>query len=449
MCCANSVSRATTWRSSSTDSGGVAGLVTIEDVLEQIVSDIEDEYDFDETEDNIRLDKSGRYRVKARTEFADFNAAFGFRLAVGDADTIGGLILSKTRARAEAGNGRSILAGCACACCARTVAASTPCWSEPLPPVRRRDPCEAIRGNPVASLRRWCSALPLSPPLRRLPGIRWPGWPAAILPPAVAGGFAAGRPDARFRLRPWLFLTGTSWSGVNVCLRRTASCLPGWLLRSSAPTFLALFPALVGASSMRLRRAHFVTDATAFAALWVFARMAARLAVLGFPWLALGYSQSPPSPLAGYAPIVGVYGVTLVTLLVGAAFAELLRRWFASPCAGRSRVACRVPGRCYLPSRCWWVAFRSPNSAGANRAESRWWFPAAGQCAAGSQAAAGKTPESLAIYGRLMHDHPATLTVLPETAIPTFLDTLPRHYLEGLPITPWRSVGYPLRHCRR
>ena len=57
--------------------GGVAGLVTIEDVLEQIVGDIEDEYDFDETEDNILLDRNGLYRVKAQTEIADFNDTFG------------------------------------------------------------------------------------------------------------------------------------------------------------------------------------------------------------------------------------------------------------------------------------------------------------------------------------------------------------------------------------
>jgi len=73
--------------------GGVAGLVTIEDVLEQIVGDIEDEYDFDEAHDNIRLDSAGRYRVKARTEIADFNHAFGTRFADDAFDTIGGLVL--------------------------------------------------------------------------------------------------------------------------------------------------------------------------------------------------------------------------------------------------------------------------------------------------------------------------------------------------------------------
>ena len=57
--------------------GGVAGLVTIEDVLEQIVGDIEDEYDFDETEDNIIEEAPGRWRVKATTEIEDFNEQFG------------------------------------------------------------------------------------------------------------------------------------------------------------------------------------------------------------------------------------------------------------------------------------------------------------------------------------------------------------------------------------
>ncbi len=75
--------------------GGVCGLVTIEDVIEQIVGDIEDEFDFDETEDNILADKNGRFRVKAVTEIADFNERFGTRFADDDHDTIGGLVLSR------------------------------------------------------------------------------------------------------------------------------------------------------------------------------------------------------------------------------------------------------------------------------------------------------------------------------------------------------------------
>jgi magnesium and cobalt transporter len=75
--------------------GGVAGMVTIEDVLEQIVGDIEDEYDFDETEDNILRDLNGRYRVKALTEIADFNEALGTDLSDEEFSTIGGLVVSK------------------------------------------------------------------------------------------------------------------------------------------------------------------------------------------------------------------------------------------------------------------------------------------------------------------------------------------------------------------
>lgn len=76
--------------------GGVAGLITIEDVLEQIVGDIEDEYDFDEAEDNILAIKDGvhglRWRVKALTEIEQFNAELDANFSDEDVDTIGGLV---------------------------------------------------------------------------------------------------------------------------------------------------------------------------------------------------------------------------------------------------------------------------------------------------------------------------------------------------------------------
>jgi len=75
--------------------GGVAGLVTIEDVLEQIVGDIEDEYDFDEVDDNIVQEKGGQFRVKAVTEIEDFNEKFGTDFSDDEFDTIGGLVLKR------------------------------------------------------------------------------------------------------------------------------------------------------------------------------------------------------------------------------------------------------------------------------------------------------------------------------------------------------------------
>jgi hemolysin (HlyC) family protein len=73
--------------------GGVSGLITIEDVLEQIVGDIEDEFDLDDSGANILLTRDGRYRVKATTSLEDFNAAFATGCATDDADTIGGFVI--------------------------------------------------------------------------------------------------------------------------------------------------------------------------------------------------------------------------------------------------------------------------------------------------------------------------------------------------------------------
>jgi magnesium and cobalt transporter len=73
--------------------GGVSGMVTIEDVLEQIVGDIADEYDFDEDEDNIIRQDDAHWRIKADTEIADFNEAMGAQFSDEECDTVGGLVL--------------------------------------------------------------------------------------------------------------------------------------------------------------------------------------------------------------------------------------------------------------------------------------------------------------------------------------------------------------------
>ncbi|MBL7004083.1 MAG: CBS domain-containing protein [Gammaproteobacteria bacterium] len=74
--------------------GGVAGLITIEDVLEQIVGDIDDEHDDDEEVD-IREHGLGRYSVRALTPLTDFNQYFGLNLQSENSETIGGFVASK------------------------------------------------------------------------------------------------------------------------------------------------------------------------------------------------------------------------------------------------------------------------------------------------------------------------------------------------------------------
>jgi len=74
--------------------GGVAGLVTIEDVLEQIVGEIADEYDI---EDDVMImpRDGGEYVIKALVTLADFNTRLNSRLAHEEIDTVGGLVMSR------------------------------------------------------------------------------------------------------------------------------------------------------------------------------------------------------------------------------------------------------------------------------------------------------------------------------------------------------------------
>jgi magnesium and cobalt transporter len=72
--------------------GGVSGLLTIEDVLEQIVGDIGDEYDVDEVE-GIHKEAERTFAVPALTRIEEFNDVFDTRFSDEEADTIGGLVL--------------------------------------------------------------------------------------------------------------------------------------------------------------------------------------------------------------------------------------------------------------------------------------------------------------------------------------------------------------------
>ncbi|MBW7903921.1 MAG: apolipoprotein N-acyltransferase [Rhodocyclaceae bacterium] len=221
------------------------------------------------------------------------------------------------------------------------------------------------------------------------------------------------------------FGVGTSWVYVSLSV---FGGLPPALAGVATALFcagLALFPALAGAAFVRWRRPGFAAEAARFAGLWMLCEWLRGWLFTGFPWLSLGYSQAPPSPLAGYAPLLGVYGLSLLAALLGACIAEAGRRAFAAP--GRL-VWPLLPAALLLAGGALLGVLRWSEPSGApvkvallqgNVPQEMKWRPE-------------KLHDSLAVYDALMRAHPATLTVLPETAVPAFLGELPPHYLERL-----------------
>jgi magnesium and cobalt transporter len=90
--------------------GGVSGLVTIEDVIEQIVGDIDDEYDIEEDDQNIRKEAEHQFAVRGVTRLEEFNEYFGTHLQDGDFDTVAGLVM-KTLGRLPRRGEAVMLAG--------------------------------------------------------------------------------------------------------------------------------------------------------------------------------------------------------------------------------------------------------------------------------------------------------------------------------------------------
>ncbi len=73
---------------------GVAGLVTIEDVIEEIIGEIEDEHDLEEDETNINIHDNDRYTIKALTPINEFNDYFNTNIGDDEYDTVSGLVLN-------------------------------------------------------------------------------------------------------------------------------------------------------------------------------------------------------------------------------------------------------------------------------------------------------------------------------------------------------------------
>jgi len=236
-----------------------------------------------------------------------------------------------------------------------------------------------------------------------------------------------------------LFGTGVSWVYVSL---HDFGMMPAPLAAVGTVAFcaiLALYPAAAGWCLVRLRPGRPAGAALAFSALWTLFEWLRGWVFTGVPWLAIGYSQAG-SPLAGFAPVAGVYGVSFATALgSGLLYLLLSGRW-------RTRVVCAVAlvlvfGAGHLFRQISWTM---PQGAPVQVALLQGNIPQDLKFQTGRYAA------TLATYRRLIAASRARLIVLPETAIPRFLDAVDPEYLKDIARTAVERnadvlIGVPIR----
>ena len=219
------------------------------------------------------------------------------------------------------------------------------------------------------------------------------------------------------------FLCGVSWVYVSLSV---FGGMPWWLAGPAAFLFctvMALFPMAAGWAFKRWQPDSLWRQALLFAALLAAGDWVRSWLFTGFPWLALGYSQTPPSPLAGFAPLLGVFGLSALLALCAA----LLLRWRI----GLATLAVLCATGYGLRQIAWTTPQGAPISVAliqGNIPQEMKFRPEA-------------FIRTLNLYRDLIDANPAQLTLLPETAFPVFLDQLPEAFIDALKGLASREQG--------
>ncbi|MFZ5464398.1 MAG: apolipoprotein N-acyltransferase [Pseudomonadota bacterium] len=217
------------------------------------------------------------------------------------------------------------------------------------------------------------------------------------------------------------FLAGVSWVYVSLHQFGGMAAPLAAIATVLFCAYLALFPALAGWLYGRLRAGHWLADALLAAAAWTGAKWLRGWLFTGFPWLALGYAQTPPSPLAGLAPLAGVFGVGFASVLIAALIATAWQARRRLPWSAAAIAAVAALG--FALGRVEWTRpVGEPLEVSllqGNIEQSLKWKPE-------------RLRQSMDAYLRLAQAHPARLVVLPETALPLLFDQVPPDYLQAL-----------------
>jgi apolipoprotein N-acyltransferase len=247
---------------------------------------------------------------------------------------------------------------------------------------------------------------------------------------ATAIGYAAGL---------GLLTAGTSWVYVSLHDYGGMSMPVAAVSTFTFSAIYAVCPAIAGAVVHRLAMPAALKLLMLFPAAWALADWMRGWLFTGFPWLALGYSQVPASPLGGYSPVVGVYGVSLASAFVAACVALIYLRVAERGASEHlSRMKRLRSAAASTPALLGTVVVLCGVALGTIE-----WTKPIGTSPTRVSLIQGNIPQdlkwrpekaldTLSRYLELTRSSQADLIVLPETALPMFDVNLPQGYLTRL-----------------
>jgi len=256
------------------------------------------------------------------------------------------------------------------------------------------------------------------------------GWFLLIFPSLAGLLYLIDRASApRVFMLGWLFGlgffgVGVSWVYVSMAVY---GGMPPWLAAFAVFLFcgtLALFPATAAWATARYSAPGLSRLLLVFPLMWTGMEWVRGWLFTGFPWLAAGYAQVPDGPLAGYAPLVGVYGVSWLSALCAGSLIWLLRNiWLPGKWLAPFAVLLALLGTGEGFKRIeWTVPAGKPVSVAlvqGNVPQELKWRPE-------------QVSRTLADYAAHVRAARAELIVLPETAFPLFYEDLRPSFLAEL-----------------
>jgi len=252
-------------------------------------------------------------------------------------------------------------------------------------------------------------------------------WRDASTARAAAGlGFAFGA---------GLFGAGVSW--IALALERFGG-MPAPLAIVGIGGFcayLALWPALAGWAVARVAPAGSAWRFAAAAAAWTLAEWLRGFILSGFAWLSVGHAQLPGSTLAGFAPIGGVFGVSLAVAACAALLAlaiDAIARGARRPLIGATAsIAALFAVGAALDGIAWTQPHAAPVTVSLVQ----------GNIAQEEKFDPDLRERAFRIYAELVASAKGTIVVLPESAFPVFAHQVPQATIESLAETMQRRPG--------